>query len=281
MFSDLLLASLTYPDATPDRAIRSGVALARRLDGKLTVMSITVDIPNVGNGLTKVLFPFERVAAEEEGRSARRAARESRVAVIAGENAGVQVTASNMTTALYFESDALVEACRTRDMCLMSIGPAVLADRSLVEAVIFGSGRPVLVFGEQTEIAPADRFETVLIAWDGGSNAARAVASALPILKRAERVRILVAVGEKQAAKQGVGDALARHLKAHRISSEIVEAPGVGQSIGDLLREQVSLAEADLLVMGAYGHTRLREFVLGGATDAMLEAPPCPLLLSH
>lgn len=281
MFPDLLLPSLTYPDATPERAIRSGVALARRLEGKLTVMTMTVDIPDVGNAVANALFQFDRLAAQEEGRSVRRAEGEGRTAVVAAEQAGVELTLGNLTTTLHFESEILVEACRTRDLCLMSIGPAVLADRSLAEAAIFGSGRPVLIFPEETEIVPGDHFTSVLIAWDGSANAARAVADAMPILKRADRVNILVAVGEKREAKAGLGEALAKHLLAHGVEASVHEACGVGQPIGELLREKVRAADADLLIMGAYAHSRLREFILGGATDAVLEAPPCSVLMSH
>src|SRR5688572_7713774 len=104
MFSDLLFPTLTYPDATPERAIRSGVALARRLQGKLTVMTMTVDIPDVGNAVANALFQFDRHAAHEEGRSVRLAEREGRVAAIAAEEADVEVAMSNLATALHFES---------------------------------------------------------------------------------------------------------------------------------------------------------------------------------
>ena len=280
-YRDLLLTALTYPDATPDRAIRSGVALAKRLGGDLTLLTVRVDIPAIKNALANALVHLDQIAELEEARSAATAQLEAVCARVAAEAAGAEIHTETIVAKLFEEAGAIARAARTRDLTLVAIGPAVQADRDLAETVLFGSGRPVLVYAEAQEVAPADGFGTVAIAWDTGARAARAVADALPLLHRAKAVRIFTALGEKPQAVKGAADDLVRHLRAHGIVAEVDERVAHGKSIGHRLADYVAEVRPDLLVMGAFGHARLREFVLGGATQAMLEAPPCPVLMSH
>lgn len=280
-YRDLLLTALTYPDATPDRALRGGVALAKRLGGDLTLLTVQVDIPELHNPLANALLNLDRLTALEEARSTATARLEATCARIAAEDADLTLRTNTVVVRLYEESDAICRAARTRDLCLVPIGPAVAADRSLAETVLFGSGRPVLVYPEAAEIAPAERFGVVAIAWDGSARAARAVADALPILRRAGTVRIFVALGEKPQAVKGAAQDLVRHLEAHGIAAVVDERLAQDQSIGHRLADYVTATSPDLLVMGGFGHARLREFILGGATEAVLESPPCPVLMSH
>lgn len=280
-YRDLLLTALTYPDATPDRAVRSGVALAKRLGGDLTLLTVRVDFPQIRNPLTNALLHLDRIAELEEARSAATAQLEAVCARIAAEETGAAIRTESIAARLYEEADAICRAARTRDLTLVSIGPAVLADRDLAETILFGSGRPVLVYPEGREVAPSDGFGTVAIAWDGGARAARAVADALPILHRARAVRIFTALGDKPQAVKGVAQDLVRHLETHGIAAAVDERLAHDEAIGHRFADYVTSTRPDLLVMGGFGHARLREFVLGGATDAILAAPPCPVLMSH
>ncbi|WP_337185615.1 universal stress protein [Phenylobacterium sp.] len=280
-FRDILLTALTYPDATPDRALRSGVALARRLGGDLTLLVPRIDIPQVGNPLARALMDFDRIASLEEARSAATAHLEATCAAIAAEESGVAFRTEALSVTLYEEADAICRVARTHDLALTPIGPEVAADRSLAEALLFGSGRPVLVYPETAEVAPADGFRHVAIAWDGSARAARATADALPALARAARVTIFAALGEKAEVAAGAAAPLVRHLARHGIDAVVDERGGEGRPIGRRLGDFVADAAPDLLVMGGFGHARLRQFVLGGATAAILEAPPCPVLMSH
>lgn len=279
-YRDLLLTALTYPDATPDRAIRSGVALAKRLGGELTLLTVRVDIPAIKSALANALVHLDQLAEEEEGRSAATAQLEAMCARIAAEEAGAAIRTESLIATLYLEADALSRVARTRDLTLVAIGPAVLADHNLAESVLFGSGRPVLVYPEGQEITATDGFGTVAIAWDGSARAARAVADALPLLHRAKSVRIFIAIGDKPQAAKGVAQDLIRHLGTHGITAAVDERLSQ-KSIGQRLTDYITETRPDLLVMGAFGHARLREFILGGATQAVLEAPPCPVLMSH
>jgi len=280
-YRDLLLTALTYPDATPDRAIRTGVALAKRLGGALTLLTVKVDIPTLNNRLANALVHLDEMGELEEARSAATADLEAVSARIAADACGAPIRTECVTARLFEEADALARAARTHDLTLVAIGPAVEADRQLAEALLFGSGRPVLVYPEVSEIVAAERFEQIAIAWDGSARAARAVADALPVLRCAREVRIFTALGEKPQAVKGCAHNLVRHLDAHGIAADVDERLAHEESIGHRLADYVAATRPDLLVMGGFGHARLREFVLGGATDAVLGSPPCPVLLSH
>lgn len=280
-YRDLLLGALTYPDATPDKAVRSGVALARRLGGGVCVAPVRVDIPSLRSRLADALIHIERLVEEEEGRSVAAARHIEGCARVAADEAGVPVEIRPLTARMYEEGSALCAAAHTRDLCLLPLGPAVLDDRELAEAVLFGSGRPVMVYPEEVEITPGDGFDVIAIAWDGGPRAARAVADALPLLVRAGSVRILVVTDEKPAVGPAVADDLLRHLAAHGVNATVDARSADGRPISRTIRNYVVEAGVGLLVMGGFGHARLREFVLGGATAGVLEAPPCPVLMSH
>jgi len=241
---------------------------------------VRVDIPAIKSALANAFVHLDEIAEEAEGRSAATAQLEAACARIAAETAGSAISTQSVVAKLFEEADVVSRAARTRDLTLVAIGPAVLADRDLAETVLFGSGRPVLLYPENQEITPSDGFETVAIAWDGSARAARAVADALPLLHRAKSVRIFIAIGEKPQAVTGAARDLIRHLRTHGITAALDERLSQ-KSIGHQLADYTAETKPDLLVMGAFGHARLREFVLGGATQAVLEAPPCPVLMSH
>jgi nucleotide-binding universal stress UspA family protein len=280
-FRDLMLGALTYPDPTPDKAVRSGVGLAKRLGGDLWLAPVRVDIPALRSRLAEALVRIEQLSREEEARSLACARHIEDTGRLAAEEAGVKLEAKILTATLYEEGAALCGPALTRDACLLPLGPAVLADRALAELILFGSGRPVLVYPEDAEISPGDGFEVAAVAWDGSPRAARAVADALPALARAKTVRILVVTDEKPQAHEGVAGELVRHLAAHGIEAVVDHLPAAGRRIGAVMAEYVASQGVELLVMGGYGNARLREFVLGGATASVLEAPPCPVLMSH
>lgn len=280
-FRDLLLTALTYPDATPDRAIRSGAALARRLGGRLTMLSVRVDLPQLHNPLANALLDLDRLSALEEARSLAAARTAETFARIAADEFGIAAETETACARLYEEAETIARAARTRDLTLISIGPAVLADRALAETTLFGSGRPIVVYPEAVEVEPGDRFGRVAIAWDGSRAAARAVADSLPVLRTAREVRIFTALGDKPEAVKDAAAPLVRHLRDHDIAAKIDERVDHDRSIGGRVAEYVGEVQPDLLVMGGYGHARLREFILGGATQSVLETPPCPVLLSH
>src|SRR5436190_21567049 len=130
-YADLLLTALTYPDATPDRAIRSGVALARRCGGGLTFLTVQVDLPQLHNPLANALLDLDRLSDMEQARSAATAALEAACARIAGDIFQKSVWTETVCAKLYEEAAVVARAARTHDLTLIAVGPAVLADRDL------------------------------------------------------------------------------------------------------------------------------------------------------
>jgi nucleotide-binding universal stress UspA family protein len=120
----------------------------------------------------------------------------------------------------------------------------------------------------------------VAVAWDGGRAGARAVRDALPLLRRAKQVRIITVGDDKPIASAGVA-ALQTFLTGHGIVFVHDDVELAGRSIGEALQAEAIRGDAGLLVMGAYGHNRVREFVLGGATRTVLGTLRLPTLMSH
>ncbi len=168
---------------------------------------------------------------------------------------------------------------RTSDLCLLGLTRSPVADIAEIEPWLFSTGRPCLLYPDtRTE---AYSMDTVAIAWDMSRSAARAVGDALPLLKGAKSVQVLVGRGEKAIESSRPAASLVTYLSAHGISAAVDEFDVSGQKIGDALLGRATRHKADMLVMGAFGHSRLREFVLGGATRRILDTSSIPLLMSH
>jgi nucleotide-binding universal stress UspA family protein len=182
-----------------------------------------------------------------------------------------------------FTSDApdlLIREARLRDLTIV---PAISEGTNYLwyaESIVFGSGRPVLLLPQRSH-ARELALDTVVIAWDGSRPAARAVADALPFLERAKTVRIVTVLNEKELSSESPAAELSKYLERRGIDATPDCIDAAGRRIGEILSSYLTSNQADLLVMGAYGHSRLREFILGGATRSMLSNPPLPILLSH
>jgi nucleotide-binding universal stress UspA family protein len=150
----------------------------------------------------------------------------------------------------------------------------------LVEGILFGSGRHLM-------LVPPDKrhkatFKHILIAWNGSRESARALAESLPYCYKADTVTMAVVVDEKDvelAAKVGV-DA-ANHHKHHGINAALHRIRRGNRQVGATLIAEAQECKADLIVMGGYGHSRLREWLLGGVTYELLHEAPVALLLAH
>ena len=157
--------------------------------------------------------------------------------------------------------------------------PGATQQRDLVIDLLFGAGVPLIVAPAQgASVQPPSR---IVIAWEGGRVAARAVRDALPLLAKAETVEIVSVHGEKPIEGEAPGADLAEHLKRHGVAVSTHALPVGVDGVAATLRGHVRHRGADLLVMGAYGHSRLREFILGGATREALANVEVPILMSH
>jgi len=176
----------------------------------------------------------------------------------------------------------LAQHARLHDLTILSLPEGDYVSQFdaqwYAETVMFDSGAPTMILPER---AASAAFDTVVVAWDKSKVAARSIADAIPLLKSAKDVRLLTVQGEKHIVDEPSSSLMAKHLERHGIRVAVDEVQAGNRAIGDVLKAHVQSTGADLLIMGAYGHSRFREFVLGGATKTMLTHPPCPLFMSH
>lgn len=150
----------------------------------------------------------------------------------------------------------------------------------LIEAALFDSGRPVIV----VPYIQKDRFrlELIVCCWDGSRAAARAINDALPLLKKEKAVELLIVVNEKTESQGDIrGADIANHLARHGVKIEIVTRGAADNDVAHVILSHAADSGAGMVVMGGYGHSRLREFVLGGATRGILSSMIVPVLMSH
>lgn len=277
---DLLIHLRSYPPGVADNAAMQAVEFCRREGAELTLHAVAAALPKGRSSAQSVLWLAE-LAAEEEARCRREAEELLDAAAASAKAVGVPVDRVFETAPPYEIPNMVARQARTHDLALLPVSGSGEDSVELAEALIFGSGRPVLLFDPDKAPLGPRSIETVLVAWDGSRCAARAVADALPLLRRARDIHVLTVLGENRAIDAGRAAGLVRHLSIHGLSSEPYEIEVGDKTIGDVFEREAAVFSADLLVMGAFGHSRLREFVLGGATRSMIRRPPCPVLLSH
>jgi nucleotide-binding universal stress UspA family protein len=171
-------------------------------------------------------------------------------------------------TARHYDLSVVAQSERDQD----------LPESLTIEAALFDSGRPVLVvpYIQKTGI----KLDRIMLCWDGSRNAARAVADAMPLLKRASQIDV-VTVDSKERRNSLRGAQIAEHLARHQFKVELMPLIAPHSDVTNVLLSQAAGSDTDLIVMGGYGHTRIREFILGGATKGMLGSMTVPVLMSH
>lgn len=155
------------------------------------------------------------------------------------------------------------------------------AQTAVYEEILFHSGRPVLVVPWAGQPKPVPG--TAIVAWDASSTAARALGDAMPILRQAKNVVILVATdGDNEDLGDDPGTDIAQHLARHDVNVEVRCIPLDPETeTADLLLSQAAVLGADLMVMGGYHHSRMREYILGGVTRTIMKTMTVPVLMSH
>jgi len=149
----------------------------------------------------------------------------------------------------------------------------------IIEGALFDSGRPVIIVPYMHK-APL-KLDRVMVCWDGSRPAARAIADAMPLLQRAGRIEVVIVANERGKQSEVEGADIGRHLARHGLNIEIKRITGSKMDIADVLLSHAADSSANLIVMGGYGYSRMREFVLGGVTYGMLHAMTIPVLMSH
>lgn len=263
-----------------ERRVDVAVRMARRFGSRLVGLYL-VPLAELTPSIAAVLPPgvVERRLAESGDAQHRAEARFRNAAASLGP------AATEFRAPAGEVLDAALAHTRCADLAILAQPDAEDANadftRRLAEHVMLGSGAPILLV---PYAAPVDEpGSSVLIAWDDGREAARAVRDALPILATAARVTVVSATrdGEKADRMARSHARLGSYLSAHAIDAQFKRIEGTGGEAAERLLSQVADVGADLIVMGGYGHARAREFVLGGVTSTMLEAMTVPVLMSH
>ncbi|WP_225028016.1 universal stress protein [Xinfangfangia pollutisoli] len=278
--------SLLTLAAAPDRlgpAVNAAGVLARKFDAHLDALALGVDRTQVGysyvgSGAVVLQVALER--AEEDARKAEAALK----AALDGQGADLRWALDSAVTQIGALTDLVATRARYADLVVLpkpyadTAGPE---DEAIIEAAMFEGMAPVLVVPEKgPEIT--GNFKHVVLAWNQSREAMVAAKQALPFLKAAERVTITVIDPPTHGPERSdPGGLLCQFLVRHGVKAEVAVLARTLPRISDVLARQCTDTNADLLVMGAYGHSRFREAILGGATRNMLEAAELPVFMAH
>jgi nucleotide-binding universal stress UspA family protein len=285
-FHDPLVVLRPYPASTPNAAIVRAVEMAAAVAPRASAIAcgIAPKVPRsvFGNTLVNV----SGLVGSEKHKSAQDV--ERLLSTFEEEIGKKGLVLADRISEMRPSSevpDVLADYARLYDLAIMPVAEGDFLSRFdaewYAETIVFGSGHPTIVVPRADEAHGPVVLDTILVAWDKSRTAARAIADAEPILRAAKHVRLLTVVGEKQIAPGRSSAEFARHLARRGIDVVVDRVHACGKAIGDVFGEQVRLHRADLIVMGAFGRSRIREFLLGGATAAMLARPPTALFLSH
>lgn len=275
---DILLQANTHPHPTPDWAVEQAAGLAARLGATASLGICQVTIPQVSSWLANKMLKADSIIADENNRSAANGE-----ALAARFTAGVP--ADRLGEVFVVDCPGMIThwqlAIRARayDLTLVPVYGHSEAI-SVAEGLVFESGRPVIILPEPA--AGADlAIDRIAVAWDGSSVAARALADAMPLLLQAQSVAIVQITGEKDLSKTASSADVVRNLARHGIDAQAVEVELEDRDAAATLQSWCLRDGRGLLVMGAFGHSRAREFVLGGVTRSILHGPKLPILLAH
>jgi nucleotide-binding universal stress UspA family protein len=199
----------------------------------------------------------------------------------AARRAGVSAETHAVDTTFLGASDYFARAARRFDLAVVGQAePGKIAPEELIaEAALFDSGRPVVVVPYIQKAGL--KLDRVMVCWDAGRNAARAIADAMPFLARAKAIDIVIVAKASGKDDELAGADIAQHLARHGLHVEVQRIFGSEMDVADTILSRAADSSADFIVMGGYGHSRLREFILGGATRGILTAMTVPTLLSH
>jgi nucleotide-binding universal stress UspA family protein len=276
---DIFLPLVGEPDAAAVATIDKCVAVAGDLGARVTAMAVEEEVmvrPKV-----VISDDLDNTAAVEAVRSVSNARGLLKAFAAAATRLGVRNEQRLIRLAASDIPNDVATDARLHDLSLVPVKADDDRSEKMVERLIFGSGRPILMCPEEFASELPVAFADVVIAWDHTAPATRAVADAMPMLRSAISVRIVTATDNKTSAELVSGAALASHLAEHGIKAAFETVRIDGSSVGKVFEAYVKANAIDLLVMGAYRHSRLNEMVWGGATKTVIGRPPCWVLMSH
>jgi nucleotide-binding universal stress UspA family protein len=254
------------------------ISVAAAFDAHLTGLAFRYDpmVPVTGAGY----IPAEVIETQERDNAA-----ETRCAIerfeAASKRAGIAAAPLTLSASVAGAGDQFGRLARCFDLCI--VGQAEpeksVVEQLIAEAALFESGRPVIVV-PYIQNAPL-KLDRVMACWDGSRAAARAIADAMPLLERAGSIEVLIVANEPGKQDEIEGADMAGHLARHGLKVEVTRTPAGGTDVADVILSHAADTGTDFIVMGGYGHSRLREFVLGGVTRSIFRAMTAPVLMAH
>jgi nucleotide-binding universal stress UspA family protein len=252
------------------------LSLATEMGAHLTAAGVVLEIVPPASFMGE--YPYDIMAEALD--QAREAAKQSYTKLAAAAPATVQTELVVIQAIAGQAREDFGRLARHFDLAVVGQGgeEGGSDDELMSEGALFNSGRPVFVV-PNIHKGPA-KLGKAMVCWDGGLPSARAVAGAIDILKRAGKVEVVSIAGRNMPNEELPGFNITRHLTRHGVSATLKKLPAA-QDIGATLLSYAADSGADYMVMGAYGHSRLREFVLGGTTRTILGSMTVPVLMAH
>ena len=254
------------------------VSVAAALEAHLTGVAFIYDpvVPISGAGY----IPAEVIETQrDDNESAAEAAIKSFTA--ATNQAGISADSMMTSASLSGAGDRFAHMARRFDLAIVGQAQPEISslEQIIGETTLFESGRPMIMV---PYIQKASfKTDNVMVCWDGSRTAARAVADAIPVIRNSGRVEIVIVASERGKQDEIEGVDIGQHLARHGLKVDVHRISGGNIDVGDALLSHAADSGADLMVMGGYGHSRWREFVLGGVTRSIFESMTVPVLLSH
>jgi nucleotide-binding universal stress UspA family protein len=275
--------------AAGEAALSTALMIARLWDAHVTALHVRVDsrdvAPLAGEGLSGAMIEEMMAATERESNERAHAVRamfdrfvahhDVSIAEPHGSNRGPSASFASVTGR---EEDLVAQQARLADLTVVphpEAGEDVSSSDAL-HAVLFDSGRPVLL---SPQTAPATIGTRICLGWNGTAESASAVAGALPWLERAEAVRILSAEGYQRRGP--AAPELAAYLALHDVHADIMMFKPINSVVAAGLLAAAREFGCDMLAMGAYSHSRLRQLILGGVTRHVLENATLPVMMNR
>lgn len=263
-----------------DRDLKLASAICEKAGGHLSVLAVGIASPVPIGTYADVMSDAWYV--ERQGEAKKLSERATSLKdTLAGSGLSGDVSSEYVEMALVGE----VIGRRARHADLTLLGPSLLADDMIsdnaLDGALYRSGKPVLVVPESGEASLAPSMIT--IAWDGSMEAARAVHCARPMLRNAKSVIITLVdpvIGEGGHGGEPGAD-LAAYLARLGVKVDVDRLPSGGKPVADVIVQHAKDHDAGMIVMGAYGHSRLRERIFGGVTRSMLNDTKLPLFMAH
>lgn len=279
MFKDIMIAMTR--SSSDEAALKAGVALAGKDDANLVVVipvEFPVPVPNEWG-----VYPYQMYSTfyDDALKNAEILAVELRERL---KREDIRFTVSVESTVLMTGAQTCSMHARYCDLAIVgAVAPGQKnypAETYFME-LLMNSGRPILRIPHTLETDY--EFDRVLIAWQPCREASRAVHDAMPFLKRASSIDILMVdpkIGENAHGEQPGAD-IAGHLARHGLKVSVITQPGMDDTVGGAIAKYAKQTDAQLLVAGGYGHSRFREFIMGGVTKELNAHSAIPILFAH